>query len=168
VTNSGFHSIGANVSPFSVGKNGALTPFTGSPHPGRELPHFCGGEPLDRKDAAPSPADGGDAWEVSERPPHYRPGNEPAHQHTNARRRDLERTRCRGSLSIRGLMPSARSFPGGCSPARNIPKWRRSNSLQESGPMSPNRNASCNRALKQLYAENWESIAAPIKRRKRR
>jgi 6-phosphogluconolactonase (cycloisomerase 2 family) len=31
VTNSGFHSIGANVSAFSVGKDGALTPVTGSP-----------------------------------------------------------------------------------------------------------------------------------------
>jgi hypothetical protein len=28
---------------------------------------------------------------------------------------------------------SARSFPGGCSPARNIPKWRRSNFCKGSG-----------------------------------
>jgi len=32
------------------------------------------------------------------------------------------------------------------------PEWRQSNSLQMSGPMSPNRNVSFNRALKHLYA----------------
>jgi hypothetical protein len=45
-------------------------------------------------------------------------------------------------MSRRFTIRSPRSFPGGCSPARNIPKWRRSNFLQRSGRMSPNRNVS--------------------------
>ena len=45
---------------------------------------------------------------------------------------------------------SARFFPDGCSLARNIPKWRRSNFLQRFGPMLPSRNVSCNRASEEL------------------
>ncbi len=38
---------------------------------------------------------------------------------------------------------SRRSFPGGYSPARNIPKWRPSNFSQRSAPTLPNQNVSC-------------------------
>jgi len=109
---------------------------------------------LGRRPSIPSPTHGRDSGKISKRPSD---GTAPEmSQPTSIQMLDTAIWKELGAEEVPEseafYLHSARSFPGGCSPARNIPKWRQSNSLQRSGPMSPNRNVSCNRALKHLYA----------------